>query len=92
MLLQENRTHKAIQTNGFIKIYLKGLDKNAVCPKGKKLYTNNDFKDFPHWFKDELIDTIPITQKDNLFNYFETFNETNRILLVEANNNGLHKN
>ena len=52
-ILKQNNTHKAVREGDKIKIYIKGMD--------KKEFTEAEIKESPNWFKDELIDTIPLS-------------------------------
>lgn len=80
-ILKENTTHKAVVKNGRIAIYLKGLNEDEF--KGDE--DEQWFKtNYPHWFKDELIDTIPLKDHDDLLPMFDGFEEESRILLAEA--------
>jgi len=70
-LLQEISTHKAVKKGDKIYIYIKGMPiKNAEDRSLAKQY--------PHWFKDELIRTIPAENEDDLFYIFENYEEENR--------------
>lgn len=73
-ILQEISTHKAVKKGDKIYIYIKGMPiENA---EDKRLA-----KKYPHWFKDELIRTIPAENEDDLFYIFENYEEENRINL-----------
>ena len=77
--LKEISTHKAIQENVVINIYQKGCEKDDIL--------DADFiKKYPAMFKDELLWTIPISDKDDLFAIFERLEEDNRIGLAELKN------
>ena len=70
-ILQEISTHKAVKKGDKIYIYIKGMPiENA---EDKRLA-----KKYPHWFKDELIRTIPAENEDDLFYIFENYEEENR--------------
>lgn len=77
-LLEEISTHKAIKKGDKIYIYIKGMEIRDAEDK-------EDAKRHPEWYKDELIDTIPAENEDDLFSIFESLKEQNRINLAEAN-------
>ena len=91
MTLQENNTHIAIEDHNMIKIYIKGINKDATAPDGSPLFTEQDFIDYPHWFYNEHIESLPLDQEDDLFAIFELLDENNRIHLddfaIEASHN-----
>ena len=70
-VLQQNSTHKAVQIDGVIKIYLKG------CEFGKP--SDSDYL----IFKDEYLYSISLENKDDLFSIFERYDEDNRINCAE---------
>ncbi len=82
-IIKQNDTHKAVKDGKFIKIYLKGTDKKEY----ENTYPDSfqeDVKNYPHWFKDELLYTIPLENVDDLFAYFERFEEDMRCLINEV--------
>lgn len=85
MILQEISTHKAVKENGKISIYQKGMDTDAVCPKGEKLFDAEIVKKHFQWFADEKIYTITLDQEDDVFAIMERYEENNRYNLSEAN-------
>lgn len=81
-IIQEIGTHKAVFENGKIKIYLKGIDKNAKTPDGSS-FEPEFIERFPDLFKDRCIGTLPLENEDDLFAIFENFEETNRFNVNE---------
>lgn len=74
-ILQQNSTHKAVQENGVINIYLKGIPKD-----------HPDMQGLPEFcYHDEKLWTIGIEYKEDLFAIFERLDEDNRINVAEAN-------
>jgi hypothetical protein len=84
MIVQENSTHKAVKEGNVINIYLKGFKGDEKAPDGSNLFNEEDLKKYPHWFRDELLWTIPLTHKDDLFAIFERLEEDNRCLAAEG--------
>ena len=76
-ILKEISTHKAVLEGDKINIYETGMPKSEA--------TGNDLEEYPHWFKDRLVRSIPKENEDDLFAIFENYEEENRINLAEAN-------
>jgi len=77
-ILKEISTHKAILENGVINIYIKGFGIDDKAPDGSKMWTEEDTKKHPDWFRDEKIDSIPAEEEEDLFAIFEILEENNR--------------
>lgn len=82
-ILKQNDTHKAIKENGQIKLYRKGMEKDAIAPNGEVAFDDEFINMFPDMFKDEFLRCV--AHEDDLFSVFEDIEETSRILLAEAN-------
>ena len=75
--LKEISTHKAVEENGVIKIYLKGFSIKAKVVNG--VY-------YPEYScEDELLYTLPTEEEENLLSIFERYEEDNRVNVAELN-------
>ena len=88
-IIKEISTHKAVEENGVINIYMKGFTGEEVYPEGlkhsgEKMWSKEDLVKFPHFFKDELLWTIPLNEEEDLFAIFERLEENNRCNAAEA--------
>ena len=86
-IIKSISTHKAVQEGGEIKIYLKGMDPDAITPDGSRLWEESKKLDpfFVNLFKDTLIHTIPLEDKDDVFAIMERYEEDNRCNVAELN-------
>lgn len=84
MILKENVTHKAVKEADVIKMYLKGMPKDILCDDGTRVFSEETILDYPDWFQDEFLYSIPLANEDDLFAIFNHIEETNRINLAEA--------
>lgn len=82
--VKENSTHFAVkEKDGTFKVYLKHFDGTECYPNGEKMWTKEDMKKWPHWFKPEFL--YYVHHEDDLFEVFERLDENNRCNVAEAN-------
>jgi len=84
-IIQQISTHKAVQEGSEIKIYLKGMDPEALALDGTKLCDDECIEKYPEWFQDELLYSIPSCQKDDVCAIMERYEEDNRCNVAELN-------
>ncbi len=76
-ILKDISTHKAVQEGEVINVYQKGLP--------VEIAEEGDMENYPHWFKDKFLFSLPFEQEEDLLPIFENYEENNRINREEAN-------